>query len=252
MSDLKLAAEFPPVSREDWLKLVEKTLKGASFEKKLVSKTYDGLSIQPLYERAKDAAPLANRAAGTPWKVMSRVDLPDPKLANAEALHELENGATGLTLVFAGAPSANGYGLADVSVEALSQVLENVWLDAAAIRFDARGRVFASAMNFIAHMDQRGIDLSKLDVTLGIDPMGALVALGSVPQAPDDAIGKRARFAADLVKRKFSGRVFIADGRPIHDAGGSEAQELAYVLACAAMYWRALEAAGLSLDHARN
>lgn len=252
MSDLKLAAEFPPVSREDWLKLVEKTLKGATFERKLVSKTYDGLSIQPLYERAKDAAPVANRAAGTPWKVMQRIDLPDPKAANREALHDLENGAAGLTLVFAGAPSANGYGLADVSVESLSQVLENVWLDAAAIRFDARGRVFATAMNFIAHMDQRGIDLSKLDVTLGIDPMGALVALGSVPQAPDDAIGKRARFAADLVKRKFSGRVFIADGRPIHDAGGSEAQELAYVLACAVMYWRALEAAGLSLDDARK
>lgn len=252
MSDLKLAAEFPPVSREDWLKLVEKTLKGATFDRKLVSRTYDGLSIQPLYERAKDAAPVTNRAAGAPWKVMQRIDLPDPKAANREALHDLENGATGLTLVFAGAPSANGYGIAEVSVESLSQVLENVWLDAATIRFDARSRVFASAMNFIAHMDQRGIDLSKLNVTLGIDPMGALVALGSVPQVPDDAIGKRARFAADLVKRKFSGRVFIADGRPIHDAGGSEAQELAYVLACAVMYWRALEAAGLSLDDARK
>src|SRR6185312_11753580 len=252
MSDLKLAAEFPPVSREDWLKLVEKTLKGATFERKLVSKTYDGISIQRLYERAKDAAPVANRPAGTHWKVMQRIDLPDPKAANKEALHDLENGAAGLTLVFAGAPSANDYGITDVSVEALSQVLENVWLDAVTIRFDARSRVFASAMNFIAHLDQRGVDLSKLDVTLGIDPMGALVALGSVPQPPDDAIGKRARFAADLVKRKFSGRSFIADGRPIHDAGGSEAQELAYVLACAVMYWRALEAAGLSLDDARE
>jgi methylmalonyl-CoA mutase len=252
MTDLKLAAEFPPVSREDWLKLVEKTLKGASFEKKLVSKTYDGLSIQPLYERAKDAAPIANREAGTPWKVMSRIDLPDAKPANAEALHELENGATGLTLVCAGAPAANGYGLEDISVEALTQALENVWLDAVSIRFDARGRVLAAATNFLALAEQRGIELSKLDVSLGIDPMGALAALGSVPQRPDEALAKRARFAADLSNRGFKGQVFIADGRPIHDAGGSEAQELSYVLACAVTYLRALEAAGLSLDAARK
>jgi methylmalonyl-CoA mutase len=252
MSDLKLAAEFPPVSREDWLKLVEKTLKGASFEKKLVSKTYDGLSIQPLYERAKDAAPIANRAAGTSWKVMSRIDLPDAKSANAEALHELENGATGLTLVCAGAPSANGYGIEDISVEALTQTLENVWLDAVSIRFDARGRALAAVTNFLALAEQRGIELAKLDVSLGIDPLGALAALGSVPQRPDEALAKRARFAADLSKRGFGGQVFIADGRPIHDAGGSEAQELSYVLACAVTYLRALEAAGLSLDAARK
>lgn len=61
MSDLKLAAEFPAATRQDWLKLVESALKGAPFEKKLVSKTYDGISIQPLYERAKDAKRVAGR-----------------------------------------------------------------------------------------------------------------------------------------------------------------------------------------------
>lgn len=252
MSELKLAAEFPPVSHEDWLKLVEKTLKGASFEKKLVAETYDGLKIQPLYERAKDAVPVENRAAGTPWQVMSRVDLPNPKTANTEALHELENGATGLALVFAGAPSANGYGLADVSVEALAQTLDNVWLDAVAIRLDARGRALATATNFLALAEQRNIDPGKLDVSLGIDPMSALAALGSTPQPPEETISKRARFAAGLVKRGFRGQVFMADGRSVHDAGGSEAQELAYVLSCAVTYWRALETAGLSLDTARK
>jgi len=252
MSDLKLAAEFPSVSHEDWLKLVEKMLKGASFEKKLVGETYDGLKIQPLYERAKDAVPVENRAAGTPWQVMARIDLPSPKMANTEALHELENGATSLALIFAGAPSANGYGLADVSVEGLAQVLENVWLDAAAIRLDARGRGLATATNFLALAEQRDIDLGKLNVSLGIDPMSALAALGSTPQPPEETISKRANFAAGLVKRGFRGQVFMADGRPVHDAGGSEAQELAYVLSCAVTYLRAIEAAGLPFDAARK
>ncbi len=252
MSELKLAAEFPAVSREDWLKLVEKTLKGTDFDKKLVGKTYDGLKIQPLYERAKNAIPIENRAAGTPWQVLSRIDLPDAKMANTEALHELENGATGLALIFAGAPAANGYGLADVSVEGLAQALDNIWIDAVAIRFDARGQAFAAMKNFIALAEHRGAELAKLDVSFAIDPMGALAALGSTPQSPEETIAKRAQFTTELVKRGFRGQVFTADGRPVHDAGGSEAQELAYVLSCAVAYWRALEKAGLSLDAARK
>ncbi len=252
MSELKLAAEFPPASHDAWLKLVEKTLKGASFDKKLVSRTYDGLKIEPLYARVKNAAPVAGRAPGTPWVVMQRVDLPAAKTCNAEALHELENGAGGLTLVGAGAPAANGYGLEDISVEALAQAFDNVWLDAVPTRFDVRGRVLGTAKNFIALTEHRGIDFAKLDVDFGIDPLSALAALGSVPELPEEAIARRAQFAAELVKRGFRGRVFIADGRPVHDAGGSEAQELAYVLVCAVTYWRALEAAGLSLDPARK
>lgn len=252
MSELKLAAEFPPASHEAWLKLVEKTLKGASFDKKLVSQTYDGIKLEPLYARAKDAAPIAGRAAGTPWAVMQRVDLPNPAAFNAEALHELGNGATGLTFVGAGAPAANGYGLEDISVEALAQAFDNVLLDAAPIRFDTRGRVLNTAKNFIALVEQRDFEIGKLDVDFGIDPLSALAALGSVPELPEEAIARRAQFAAGLAKQNFRGRVFIADGRPVHDAGGSEAQELAYALACALTYWRAMEDAGLSLDQGRR
>ncbi len=37
-TDLPLASDFPPASYEDWRKLVDGVLKGASFDK-LVSKT---------------------------------------------------------------------------------------------------------------------------------------------------------------------------------------------------------------------
>ena len=43
--NLSFAADFPAASREDWLELVSAVLKGAPFERKLVSKTYDGLAI---------------------------------------------------------------------------------------------------------------------------------------------------------------------------------------------------------------
>ena len=51
-NELPLAAEFPPTSDAEWRKLVEAALKGAAFDKRLISQTYDGLRIEPLYPRA--------------------------------------------------------------------------------------------------------------------------------------------------------------------------------------------------------
>src|SRR5674476_1468648 len=121
--DLPLAAEFPPTSHAEWRKLVEAALKGASFEKRLTSQTYDGLRIEPLYPRAAGAKPVAGRSPGAAWALMQRVDHPDPAAANKQALEDLENGATGLTLVFAGSLNANGYGL-DASAAVIERVLK--------------------------------------------------------------------------------------------------------------------------------
>ena len=50
----------------------------------------------------------------------------------------------------------------------------------------------------------------------------------------------------------FKGPFAPADGRVIHDAGGSEVQELAFVLATGVAYLRALESAGVALEDARK
>ncbi|MGI9415054.1 MAG: hypothetical protein ACR2PM_15375, partial [Hyphomicrobiales bacterium] len=57
MTDLPLADEFPSKTRDDWIALVDQALKGADFDKRLVTETYDGIRIEPLYTRdnAKDA-----------------------------------------------------------------------------------------------------------------------------------------------------------------------------------------------------
>ena len=50
----------------------------------------------------------------------------------------------------------------------------------------------------------------------------------------------------------FKGPFAVADGRLIHDAGGSEVQELAFALATGVAYLRALEGAGVDLGDARG
>jgi methylmalonyl-CoA mutase len=56
----------------------------------------------------------------------------------------------------------------------------------------------------------------------------------------------------DLAGQGFRGPFMVADGRIIHNAGGSEAQELAFALAAAVDCLRALDAGGTPLDAARG
>src|SRR5688572_30318341 len=97
-----LAAGFEPPSREAWLKLVEKVLKGADFEKRLVARTADGLALQPLYTRtdAVAGAHLTARTAYFPsgWDIRQRHAEADPKAANAAILEDLTGGATSILL----------------------------------------------------------------------------------------------------------------------------------------------------------
>lgn len=251
MSELPLASEFPAATRDDWRRLVDAALKGAPFEKKLVSKTYDGISIQPLYERAKDAKRVAGRPDGEPWTVLQRIDLRDPIEANKQALRDLENGATGLTLIFPGAAGDYGFAL-PASKQALAQALDQVWLDAVEIELDI-GPLANDAPLWLAEIaKERGIEPAKTTFRFGFDPLGAIALHGKSAAPWKEIAPKFASLINDLSKRGFKGRFAAADGRIVHAAGGAEAQELAYVLACALEYMRALEAGGMLLSEARQ
>lgn len=247
--EIALAAEFPAATRDDWLKLVRTALKDRPFER-LIAKTYDGLPIEPLYPRAKDARPLTGRAG--PWQVMSRIDHPDPMAANAQALQDLENGATGLTLVFPGAIGANGYGL-DPSPSAVAKVLDGVFLEAGiGIELHTAETTKQAADHVAALVKSRGIAPDTVSVRFGHDPLGAHTAGGGAPIPWSILAPRFAGHIADLAGQGFKGPLTAADGRIVHNAGGTEAQELAYTIAVAVAYLRALEAAGVPLDAARS
>ncbi len=87
---------------------------------------------------------------------MQRVDHPDPAAANAQALDDLQNGATGLVLVFAGSVSANGFGL-DPSPATLARALDGVDLTAVAIDLNLSPATRHVVRDFAALVKSRGI-----------------------------------------------------------------------------------------------
>jgi methylmalonyl-CoA mutase len=246
---LLLAADFPPATREEWRKLVDAVLKGAPFER-LTSTTYDALSIAPLAERRADARPVAARPGAAPWEVLARVEHPDPALGNEIALRELNNGAAGLALVFAGAVGDYGFGM-PASEEALARVLEGFDFNAGAtLEFDLSPHAAAAVNAMLA----KGFALSRpgAGVRIGHDPIGAMAIATGATRPWNEEAPHFARRVAALARDGFRGRLAVADGRIIHNAGGSEAQELAYVLSVALAYLRALETEGVALDAARQ
>jgi len=248
MSDeLTFAAEFPAATREQWVALASRVLKSKPIGS-LTARTADGLAIAPLYSRARESARVGSRAGR--WQVMARVDHPDPAVANKQALDDLEGGANGLVLVGAGAVGAHGYGL---MADTLARVLDGVLLDAGiAIEFDLSPQTKDLPLALAALIKERGIAPASVDIRFGFDPLGASAHNGGFPLPWPQFAPLAANLAADLAAQGFKRALMVADGRIVHSAGGTEAQELAFVIAVAVAYLRALEAHGTTLDDARR
>ena len=256
MADEVFLPVMPHMSHSDWLKRVETVLKGADFDKKLVHMTADAIRIDPLYGKAEGAKPLIGRPAGQAWSLMARLDHTDPQTANQQALDDLENGAKGLHLVFAKAINSYGFGLPD-SAQAVATALEGVLFDVGAeITLDPGPHGKTAIQAVASVIKARNVLPATTKIRFGLDPLGAWAVTGEAP-CPAEQFAKELpkRISAlvdDLRGRGYQEPLLKADGRIMHAAGGSEAQELAFALGAALFYLRSLEAEGVALEEARD
>src|SRR5260370_11986535 len=105
---------FPPVGYEAWRPLAEADLEGRAFEQKLVTHTYEGIDIQPVYTRGdwpgesdpsgfpglspfvRGAKPLG--AVQTGWDLRQEHTHPDLSASNQAILEDLQGGVSSLLL----------------------------------------------------------------------------------------------------------------------------------------------------------
>lgn len=247
IEELELASAFPRTTRQDWLAQVERVLKGADFEKKLVFRSREGIVVQPLYEKAEETHPPLWRGEPGPWQVLQRIDHPDPAEANRLALADLEGGASGLVLALAGAATARGFGLPLTDAGALTAALSGVLLELVRIRLETAPFDGARVAAIVAeHVTQRGLPASGLDIDFGLDPVGDFARTGRLPLAWPDLAARLAGTVADLRGRGFARGLLRVDTRAWHEAGAGPAQELAAALATGVTYLRALDEAGIA------
>lgn len=232
-----LAEGFPPADEAAWRALVDKTLDGQDFDKRLVSRTADGLKVQPLYTAANAGEPLAGAGGGVRadgrWDIRVRIDHPDLVQANAIALEALEGGASSILLAL---DPTGEHGVAVGSKADLERVLEGVLIDLAPVGLDAP-TLGAVGGAWLADIGEARTLRPKL--ALHLDPLSGFAATGS------SVIEAEIATAAALAARGVGDNAFLASGVVVHEAGGTEAMELGFALASALAYAKAGEAAGL-------
>ncbi len=241
------AEVFPDWKEADWRKAAEAALKGASLDK-LVTRTADGLRIEPVYQPGD--GPRALRAEG-PWRVIARLDHPDAREANAQALEDLAGGADGLQVVFAGAIGAYGFGLKRSDPETLAAAFDGVQFDAGTrFELDLGPNGPVEALAFAGHIRSKGAEPAISAVSFGLDPFAA-AAHGPFPSDWAAHVKPYVEAALELKAGRFDGPFFLADARSVHAAGGSASQELAFALGAGVSLLRALGDAGVAPDKAR-
>ncbi len=250
VTDLLTKASFPEPGMEGWLALVQKTLADARFEDVLTSRTDDGIVINPLEPRVRDSQTKAARAIpAKPWAITQRIDDPDPGRANKQALEDMDQGATGLALVFEGAPNAFGFGL-PARPEALAIALHNVPLQKAYIRVDAHPASRASVDWLMALVGKRRLDPTKLSVSFGIDPAAIFGGTGRLRMSVEALKASMPQSLAHFFALGLPGILLEGDGRVFHNAGATEAQELGIAIASAVSHLRMFEEARQPLLYA--
>lgn len=267
-SNPSLFTEFPPPAPTDWRRVAEESLDGAPFEKKLVTRTAEGIDLQPIYTKA-DAGPAVDEWPGLPpyargaealgsrahgWQICQELPYGRPEEFNAALLQDLNRGQNAVNVLFdiatrlgldpdeARPGEVGGCGLSLATLDDLTRALRGV--DLAAVPVYAPAGVSAMALTalFAAAMAKQGKTPAALQGGILSDPFSEWLGRGVLPSGLEAAYDDMA-VVTDWATRSGSAlRTVGVAANHWADAGGSAVHELAFGLATGVDYLRALDA----------
>ncbi len=247
--------EFPPATIEAWRAAVDRVLKGADFERQMVSRSDDGLRVEPLYTEdgpepgVPGAAPFVRGTRTLArWTIEQRQAHPDPATANRQTLDDLARGVEAIRLAIADPVAARPEGIALVAPDDLETLLDGVFTELAPVSLEAGSRAVPMARALLRIWAERGDPPDRLAGDLHVDPVGALLRTGRLPGGLDHALHAACDLVADVAQRLPRVRALGIDLRLPHDAGASPALEIATALAQLAWQLRAFDQRGLAPD----
>ncbi len=261
-----LLAEFPEHTYDQWHQAAEQLLKGASFEKLLVSKTYEDITIQPIY-RSEDIAGLPQRhhlpgsgsqvRASQPsgflksgWDISQELITRCPAKFNKIALEGLRGGQSELNIPMTrcGLPAthASSTGLILKHLSSLNTALADIDLGAISTFWRTGSDSIPVAALVFAAAQQRGIPLATLHGCIENDPLADLARHGSL----EAGLGLRLDHLAALTGFASTEaphiQTIVVQGDVYHNGGASATQELGYAIATLVSYIDELKNRGIS------
>ena len=273
---LELNKDFPIPTYDEWKEKVEKDLKGASFEKKLITKTIEGIELQPIYTRKsleqhshQNLFPGNGSTRGTnssgyfisEWLINQRIELADAKEFNSALKDALDRGQNsiyisldkasklGLDADYAKTEDVGNGGLSISGLSSFSRALKDIDI----IKYPIFISSGFSSVPFIsilaAYCKENNIDISKVSGSVEADPIGYWALEGELPVPLNSAISGLKTSLDWKLKNAPSMRTINVSSLPYINSGANAVQELAYILATSAEYIRKLIELGADINN---
>lgn len=240
----KLFTQFPPVSYETWKAKVDADLKGVPFDKKLVWRTNEGFSVQPMYRR-EDIADFKTTGSlpgefpyvrGTRdnnhWLTRQEILPADAAEANRVALDVLGKGVNSL-----------GFTVKEPTVATLDILLKDINVEEVELNFNTCPR---KALDLAAALVE-WLKARKLEKvfkgSINYDPLKRAFRHGADIDAK--AVAAEAVGMLDIVADVPGLRCLSVNSVVFNNAGCYIFQELGYALAWGAQWMTLLTEAGV-------
>ena len=236
MEDNKLFSEFPPVSTEKWEEVINKDLKGADYEKKLVWRTIEGFKVKPYY-RAENLEGLeyldtnpgekpytrGKHVADNVWEVRQDIHVQDLHEANRIALDAVSRGATSLGLCAKQV----------ASVDDLAVLFKGIYINAVSINFMCSQDYLQLLKLYVEYAKREGYKPEELCGSTDFDMFRYALKHGKFHRGEEGDL----KAAKELVEYAHEAlpkfRVLTVNGQVLHNAGSNIVQELGFGLAAA-------------------
>jgi len=250
-----------------WRQAVEVDLKGAPFDKKLVTRTFEGVSLQPVYTRVDVAgiSHLASEPGAAPfvrgysssgytagaWEFCQEIGGARAADFNYALLSDLMRGQNSVALTLDRATRAGqdpDGAAAKVGVDGLSltdladfaTALKDVDLAALPVHVRAGANPLPIAALYLAYAHKHKFAWDKLTGSLTGDPLNELATQGSLPATLASSYDGLAAWTKWAEKNAPALATVGIDASPWFEAGGNAVQELAFAIAAGVEYIRAL------------
>lgn len=269
--------EFTPPTYDAWKEACIALLKGAPFEKKLFTKTYEGITFSPMYFHG-DTEPIQpktypgmgdyvrgitpNGYVNAPWGIAQACDDTLPEENNELLKHEIDKGSTiynikvdCATRKARDARECEHIGKHGCSVTTLGDaetLLKGLKLDKYPLYVYAGESALPLLALIVAVVKNQGGDVAKLKGIIGANPIAEYVANGTLNQSLDKLYDEAAAVAKWAVDNAPNVRTIFVKSNVFSNGGANDVQEVAYTVATGVAYLRALLERGLTIEQAAS
>lgn len=259
---LNLLQDFTPPTWEEWVKEVEAGLKGAVFTKATQTKTYEGITLKPIYRR-QDIADLefvhtqpgespyqrgndAKMFVQEGWKIAQAQRNSKLDELNAQLLSELNRGLNVVNLCLAHDDDPRSIRLE--SVTDLKTALKDIDLEAVELfaQQDVTDTPLLPLLDEYLHKQNKS--LSNVSGVIGYDPTGEFARKGYLSRDLEQVWKSVLDYVIYCVEHAPKLRCLYIDGTVYEAGGASSTQELAFVLSTAIGYIQGLIMTGIDID----